>query len=98
MRSRTSLMPALLIAASLSLASGCASRERIRPLFPSAADLRVQPKPVLAVEALSSEAALDQHDIAIEGWGEDGWKAVGRICRWSVANGNKLPFDCPKVD
>jgi len=44
---------------------------------------------VLAVEALSSEAALDQHDIAIEAWGEDGWKAVARICRWSVANGLK---------
>ena len=77
----------LLIAASLLLAPGCATQERIQPLFPPAADLVVQPKPVLAPEALTSEAALDRYDIEIEAWGEDGWKAVGRICRWAVANG-----------
>lgn len=63
-------------------------------MFPPASDLRVQPKPVLTVEALSSEAALDEHDIAIETWGDDGWKAVGRICRWAVANGAK-GLTCP---
>lgn len=87
MPSCPSLMPALLIAASLSLPSGCASKERIRPLFPPAADRRVQPKPVLAIEGLSGEAVLDQHDIALETWGEAGWKAVAGICGWSVANG-----------
>ena len=80
-------MTCLLIAASLSLAPGCATQERIQPLFPPAGDLRVQAKPVLSPDALSSEAALDRHDIALEAWGEDGWKAVGRICRWAVANG-----------
>lgn len=87
MRFHRSLTLALLIAVSLSTVSGCASRERIQPLFPPASDLQVAPKPQLAPADLDSEAALDRHDIAIEAWGEDGWKAVGRICRWAVANG-----------
>ena len=78
---------ALLIAAALWLAPGCATRERIRPLFPPAADLRVVEKPRLDPAALDSEAALDDHDIALEAWGEAGWAAVARICRWAKANG-----------
>ncbi|WP_421730794.1 hypothetical protein [Brevundimonas sp.] len=27
--------------------------------------------------------------------GNDGWKAVGRICRWVVENGARLTFECP---
>ena len=65
MRFLRSLTPALLIAVSLSTVSGCASRERIRPLFPPASDLRVEPKPQLAPADLDSEAALDRHDIEI---------------------------------
>lgn len=95
MRSLPYLTTCLLIAASLSLAGGCASRTVTRPLFPPAADLRVAPKPVLAPEAVSSEAALDQYDVDLEAWGEDGWKAVGRICRWAVENGARLTFACP---
>ena len=89
------LTPALLIAVSLSTVSGCASRERIQPLFPPASDLRVEPKPRLAPADLDSEAALDRHDIAVEAWAEDGWKAVGRICRWAVANG-AAGLTCPR--
>lgn len=95
MRFNRCLTLALLTAASLSLASGCAGRERIQPLFPPAADLKVQPKPVLAPDAIESEAALDAHDIALEVWGEAGWAAVARICRWSVRNGAGFDFECP---
>lgn len=86
-------MRCLLLAASLSLASGCDDKARPQPIFPPVADLKVEPKPQLDPAALGSEAALDAHDIAIEAWGEDGWKAVGRICRWAKANG--APVDCP---
>lgn len=85
-----------LIAAALLLAPGCApTPEWIRPLLPPSADLRVEPKPQLAPADVNSEAALDRHDIAIEGWGEDGWKAVGRICRWAEANGAES-LRCPR--
>ncbi|KKW93972.1 hypothetical protein YP76_04900 [Sphingobium chungbukense] len=84
----------LLLAASLLLASGCGSREPIQRPLPPAADLTVEPKPLLSPDALGSEAALDQHDIAVESWGERGWAAVARICRWANAHGGK--FDCPK--
>lgn len=89
-------MRCLLLAASLSLASGCVSKERIQPLYPPAADMTVEAKPLLDPASLTSEAALDQHDIDIETWGERGWKAVARICRWAMANGAKV--SCPAVD
>lgn len=95
MRFHRCLTLALLTAASLSLVSGCASRERIQPLYPPVADLKVEPKPQLAPADLDSEAALDRHDIAIEIWGEKGWQAVGRICRWAQANGAE-GLDCPE--
>lgn len=87
---------ALLIAATLSLAPGCASTPAaIKPLFPPSAELRPEPKPLLRPEDVESETALDRHDIALERWGERGWAAVARICRWSLANGAVLPFECP---
>lgn len=49
---------------------------------------------MLKPQDLGSEAALDQHDIDLEAWGERGWAAVARICRWSVENGARLPFGC----
>ena len=93
MPSRPCPTSALLIAAALWLAPGCATRERIRPLFPPAADLKVAEKPRLDPAALDSEAALDAHDIALEAWGEAGWAAVARICRWARANG--MAVGCP---
>jgi hypothetical protein len=50
---------------------------------------------VLDPAALGSEAALDAHDIAIETWGERGWLAVGRLCRWAKANVADLAVACP---
>ena len=96
MPSRPSPTSALLIVAALWLAPGCATRERTRPLFPPAADLKVEPKPRLDPSALDSEAALDAHDIALETWGEAGWAALTRICRWAKANGMAVACDATR--
>lgn len=97
MRFRTCLTPALLIAASLSLAPGCASRERPTPIYPDPADLRVEAKPLLTPEAVNSEADLDAHDIALEAWGDRGWLAVGRLCRWAAGLGAE-GLECPEAE
>ena len=91
MRSIPSLMPVLLIGASLLLAPGCADRVQA---FPPSADLRPEPKPQLDPAAIESEAALDAHDIAIETWGERGWDALARVCQWAVDMGAEIPFAC----
>lgn len=77
--------------------SGCASKERIRPLFPPAADIRAatEPKPVAPVEIVTSAQAAAEYDVAVESWGERVSRAGGRICRWAIANGAALPFTCP---
>lgn len=49
---------------------------------------------MLAPEALASDNALAEHDVAVEAWGERGWAAVARVCRWSVEAGARLPFRC----
>lgn len=92
MRCRKLALPLVVL---LWLVPACAVRERTRPLFPPSADLRVQNKPQLRAEDVDSEAALDRHDIALEIWGEAGWRTVGRICRWAVANGAELAHACP---
>lgn len=51
---------------------------------------------MLSADAITSEAALDQHDIAIETWGERGWRAVGRICRWAERSG--MVIACPAAE
>ncbi|WP_288759418.1 hypothetical protein, partial [uncultured Brevundimonas sp.] len=68
-----------------------------RATFPPAADLQVEPKPVLTPEAVTSEAALDAHDIALEAWGERGWATVARLCRYFDATGMK-GLRCPPSD
>lgn len=77
------------------LASSCASKGPPLIAYPPTADLKVEPKPLLAVEALESDNALSDHDAAVEAWGERGWAAVARICRWSVESGAVLSFECP---
>ena len=93
MRPRTFLMPSLLIAASLSTVSGCARPERIQPLFPPAADLRVEPKPVPTAAALGSEALMDAYEVELEAHGDRGWQAVGRLCCYFKRQG--MDVDCP---
>jgi hypothetical protein len=84
----------LLTLCAFSLAvSACGTKERIQPLFPPAADLKVDPKPVARPEIVTSAQAAAEYDIALESWGERGWRTVGRICRWAKANG--MTIDCP---
>lgn len=92
MRSPTFLTLCPLIAGSLLLASGCAGKESMT--FPSAADLAVEPKPLLDPAAVESEAALDRYDIELELWGERGWSQVARLCRFF--DEMKMPgLNCP---
>ena len=67
----------------------------MRPIFPPSADLRVEAKPRLDPAALHSEAALDDHDSSVEAWGERGWAAVARLCRWAERNGMD-GLSCPR--
>lgn len=90
MRSNRFLTACLIAAVSLSLAPGCAHRETTFQLYPSAADLKAEPKPRLKPEDLGSAAALDAHEIALEAWGERGWKAVARVCQWAKTNGMEV--------
>lgn len=96
MRFAPSLTASLLLASALLLAPGCAHKAA-PPLtaYPPAADLRVKPKPQLAPEALESEQALLEYDVALEAWGDEGWLTVGRLCRWAKVNG--MQVDCPKA-
>lgn len=94
MRSTRYLTPVLALAASLSLVSGCASKGSPGPIFPSRADLAVEPKPVLAPEAIESEAALDAYEISLETWGDRGWAQVARLCRFFDTMGME-GLDCP---
>ncbi|WP_312821248.1 hypothetical protein [Brevundimonas sp.] len=95
MRSLRCLMLPLVLVASLSLVSGCASKDYGTQIFPPLADLQVEAKPQLDPAAVESEAALDAHDIALEVWGERGWATVARLCRWHVEMGMK-GLSCPK--
>ena len=92
MRSNLRRMRSLALVACAALVSSCASRAL--NAYPPSADLKVEAKPQLAAEALASDNALAEHDAAVEAWGERGWAAVARICRWSEAGGAKLPFKC----
>lgn len=67
----------------------------MKATFPSHADLRVEAQPQLSPADLESDAALTDYDDAVLAWGERGWAAVGRICRWAVTSGADLPFRCP---
>lgn len=84
----------LALLASLSLVSACASRGAVSP---PPADLAVEAKPLLDPAALGSDQALNDHDAAVEAWGERGWLAVGRLCRWARDNRLAAPT-CPKAE
>ncbi len=82
----------------LSAVSGCA--ERVRPATPSsvsAADVKavIEAKPVPGDNILTDTKAADRYNAALELWGERLWRAGARICRAIVADGMKLPFECP---
>lgn len=60
--------------------------------MPPVQDLAVEVKPVPSEVVLTSAVAAEQFNSEIEGWGERGWAAVARICRWAKAHGS--PADC----
>lgn len=69
------------------LVSACASKGPPLTAFPPRADLAAPAKPELSVEAVSSAAALAEHNSAVERWGDDLKAQVDRLCRWAKANG-----------
>lgn len=46
-----------------------------------------------SAETVTSAQAAAEYDIALESWGERGWAAVARICRW--AKGLGADVECP---
>jgi predicted small lipoprotein YifL len=83
----------LVLLAGLTTASGCASKIPVQQ-FPPAADLRVEPAPVLDPAALNSDKALNAYQAERDAWGEAGWLQVARVCRWARDMGAKV--ECPK--
>ena len=95
MRYNQRLIPLLMLPVLLSVAPGCAPQVRVQPLFPPAADLAVEAKPVPPADIVTSAQAAAEYDIAVEGWGERGWLTVARVCRWAVENGAE-GLNCPE--
>lgn len=97
MRLLTSPTRLLMLSVCALAVSGCGPKERLQPIYPPSADIKAAttPKPVAGPEIVTSAQAAAEYDIAVEAWGETVSKAGGRICRWAVNNGAKLPFDCP---
>ena len=86
---------ALVLLASLWLVSSCANKVPVQN-FPPRADLAVEAKPILTADALASDKALNDHEVAVEAWGTRGWLAVARLCRWAQDTGAP-GLDCPKA-
>ena len=96
MPSKLFLTRNLTLCALLLAVSACAKPvARPTPIFPPSVDLVTDPKPVPPADIVTSAQAAADYDIAVEGWGERGWRAVGRVCRWAVANGMKDPGCAP---
>lgn len=55
----------------------------------------MEAKPLAPPEIVTSAQAAAAYDVAVESWGERVSRAGGRICRWAVESGAKLPFSCP---
>jgi hypothetical protein len=55
----------------------------------------VEPKPVPGPEIVTDDTANARFQIEIETWGERGWAAVARICRWAQRHGAPVP--CPSA-
>lgn len=97
---------ALLIAASLLSASGCATTASLD--FPPSADLRPrqQPNPDPArlereVEAGGGDAYLDRVDNARDDWGQAAHDAQVRLCKFFKDKGMKVdcePLPAPPVE
>ena len=91
MRPRRILTACLMIASLGAAVASCATQGGI---YPPAADLAVQPRPVPPDEVLTSRIAGEQYDNAVEAWGEAGWARVARLCRFFDEVGMK-GLRCP---
>lgn len=89
MQSLRFLMPFPLLAALLLAAPGCAHQGATLQTYPSAADLTVEQKGTPPDDIVTSDAAADAWDIYLEGYGQRGWQAVGRLCIWAKERGMK---------
>lgn len=95
MQSPHSLTTCLALVVSLLAVPACSPAQPTFQVYPSRADLTVQPKPQPPADIVTSEAAADAYDIRLEAWGEAGWRQVARLCRWAVSNGAP-DISCPK--
>lgn len=93
MRSTMHLLLPLTLLASLSTVSGCAGRDGGVQTFPPPADLIVEAKPAAGAEIVTDAQAAARYDAAVEAWGERGWAAVARVCRWAERRG--MEINCP---
>lgn len=62
--------------------------------FPPAQDLAVKTEPVLPVEAFEEPAVEDQWRDDVLIWGREGWRQVGRLCRYFKGRG--MAVECPE--
>lgn len=69
----------------------------MQPIFPPRAELIVEPKPVPPADIVTSAQAAANYDIAVEGWGDRGWRQIARLCRWAEEMG--MPdISCPPAE
>lgn len=94
MRSLRCLMLPLALFSAAFTASGCATKAPETRIYPPIAELTVEAKPLADPAGFESEQAFIDHVIALEMWGERGWAAVARLCRWTEAMGAK-GLSCP---
>lgn len=97
MPSPKSLTKPLMLSLCALAVSGCETPAATSLVFPPAADLKVEAKPVPPLEIVTSAQAAAAYNIEVEGWGERGWRAVARICRWAKANGMQ-GVECPPAE
>jgi hypothetical protein len=92
--------PAILLLPLTLLVSACGERVVTLGAFPPAEDVKAltEPKPVPTDAIATDPVAEAQYNAEVEGWGDRLYRAGGRVCRHAVANGMKLPFDCPKAE
>jgi len=98
MRSTPSRMRLPLLLLFASAANACGGREHLTLSYPPSADLSavVEPKPIATPDIVTSDQAAADYSASVEAWGDRVSAAGGRICRWVVETGGKLPFQCPK--
>ena len=67
--------------------TACGPQIQLRPLYPPAADLAVEAKPVPSADIVTSAEAGAEYSARVEAWGERGWLTVARLCRYYKGQG-----------